>query len=112
VGAVEEGSGNQMAIMPHCVVCGYSTGTDVAGSVEFADYHPSWRPPFNSEGYPLLGWSNSLGVTAPDGVGLFCREHLPLAKKLRRLRADEAVARLRAGGHPAGILARLRNLLR
>jgi hypothetical protein len=102
-----------MAIMPHCVVCGFSSGSEVAGDVEFADYSPSWRPPINSEGYPLVGWSNSLGVTAPDGVGLFCQEHLKPAKKLRRLPADEAVARLRArANHRHGRLARLRSLLR
>jgi hypothetical protein len=100
-----------MAIMPHCVVCGFSSGAEVAGSVEFADYHTGWQPPTNSDGYPLVGWSNSLGVTAPDGVGLFCRDHLKPAKKLRRLPADEAVARLRAGAdHTPGCLARLRHL--
>jgi hypothetical protein len=100
-----------MAIMPHCVVCGFSSGAEVAGSVEFADYHPGWQPPTNSDGYPRVGWSNSLGVTAPDGVGLFCRDHLKPAKKLRRLPADEAVARLRAGtDQTPGCLARLRHL--
>jgi hypothetical protein len=101
-----------MAIMPHCVVCGFSSGAEVAGSVEFADYTgPSWR--VNSDGLPIIGWSNSLGVTAPEGVGLFCRDHLKAAKKLRRLHSDQAVARLSArADHPRGFLARLRNLLR
>jgi hypothetical protein len=101
-----------MAIMPHCVVCGFSRGAEVAGSVEFADYNPGWQLPTNSDGYPLIGWSNSLGVTAPDGVGLFCRDHLKAAKKLRRLPSEEAVARLSArAAHPRGFLAWLRNLL-
>jgi len=84
-----------MAMMPHCVVCGFSSGAEVAGSVKFADYNPDIGPPHNAEGYPLLGWTNSLGVTAPEGVGLFCGDHLKAAKKLRRLPADEAVERLR-----------------
>jgi hypothetical protein len=99
--------------MPHCVICGFSSGAEVAGSVEFADYAPGWLPPINSEGYPLVGWCNSLGVTAPDGVGLFCRDHLKAAKKLRRLTAEEAVARLSArADHTHGCFARLRNRLR
>jgi hypothetical protein len=32
-----------MAIMPHCVVCGFDGGAEVAGSVEFADYNPGGR---------------------------------------------------------------------
>lgn len=84
-----------MAIMPHCVVCGFYSGAEVAGSVEFADYHPGWQPPSDSGG-PVIGWSNSLGVTAPDGVGLFCREHLRRAKRLRHLPSEEAVRRMRA----------------
>jgi hypothetical protein len=80
-----------MAIMPHCVICGFYSGAVVAGSVQFADYSPSWQPP------AFIGWSNSLGVTAPEGVGLFCHDHLKRAKKLRRLPSAEAVERLRAG---------------
>lgn len=101
-----------MAIMPHCVVCGFYSGAEVAGEVEFADYTgPSWRA--NSDGVPIIGWCNSLGVTASEGVGLFCRDHLKAAKKLRRLRSDEAVVRLSAHTeHPRGFLDRLRNLLR
>jgi hypothetical protein len=101
-----------MAIMPHCVVCGFSSGAEVAGEVEFADYTgQSWR--INGDGAPIIGWCNSLGVTAPEGVGLFCRDHLKPAKKLRRLRSDEAVARLCARAeHPGGLWARLRNILR
>jgi hypothetical protein len=101
-----------MAIMPHCVVCGFYGGAEVAGSVKFADHDRGWQPPTNRDGLPLVGWSNSLGVTAPEGVGLFCRDHLKAAKKLRRLRSDEAVARLSArADHPGGLRARLRNLL-
>jgi hypothetical protein len=85
-----------MAIMPHCVVCGFSSGADVAGSVEFADYDPGWREP-TIDGNPVVGWSNSLGVTAPDGVGMFCRRHLRMARRLRRLPSAEAVAIMRAG---------------
>ena len=82
-----------MAIMPHCVVCGYSGAAEVAGSVEFADYIPSWRPPCNADGTQIVGWSNSLGVTAPDGVGLFCRRAPRARRGSRRLAA--------AGGIPA-----------
>jgi hypothetical protein len=40
-----------MAIMPHCVVCGFDSGSEVAGSVAFADYSRSWRPPSTREGF-------------------------------------------------------------
>jgi hypothetical protein len=105
-------AGDAMAIMPHCVVCGFSSGAEVVGTVEFADYTgPSCR--VNSDGSPAIGWCNSLGVTAPEGVGLFCRDHLKAAEKLRRLRSDEAVARLNARSEgPGGFRARLRSLLR
>jgi hypothetical protein len=101
-----------MAIMPHCVVCGFSSGAEVAGEVEFADYTgPSWRG--NSDGVPVIGWCNSLGVTAPEGVGLFCRDHLKAAEKLRRLRSEEAVARLSAdAGRRGNFRFRLPILLR
>ena len=99
-------------MMPHCVVCGFSSGAEVAGSVRFADYNPDIGPPHNAEGYPLLGWTNSLGVTAPEGVGLFCADHLKAAKKLRRLPADEGVELLRMGtADRQGFLARLRRRL-
>ncbi len=88
--------------MPHCVVCGYSGAAEVAGSVEFADYIPSWRPPCNADGTQIVGWSNSLGVTAPDGVGLFCRQHLARAKKLRQLPAAEAVQAISTGADRRG----------
>jgi hypothetical protein len=90
-----------MAIMPHCVVCGFSGAAEVAGSVEFADYIPS-SPPSNADGIQVIGWSNSLGVTAPEGVGLFCREHLTRATKLRRLTAAEAVEAIRTGADRRG----------
>jgi hypothetical protein len=99
-----------MAIMPHCVVCGFDSGAVVAGSVEFADYNPGWQDP-SVDGNPVIGWSNSLGVTAPEGVGLFCREHLKAARKLRRLRSEDAVALMDAGGHQHGG-RRLRALFR
>jgi hypothetical protein len=102
-----------MAIMPHCVVCGFYSDAEVAGSVQFADYQRGWQAPTSSDGFPLVGWSNSLGVTAPEGVGLFCRDHLKAAKKLRRLPAEEAVARLSARtNQPRGFLAWLHNILR
>ena len=100
-----------MAIMPHCVVCGFSGGPNVAGSVEFADYVKGWQGPRSSDGAPIIGWSNSLGVTAPPGVGLFCRDHLKRAEKLRRLPAAEAVELLRTGAD-LGPLARLRSFFR
>ena len=100
-----------MAIMPHCVICDPTGNSEVAGSVEFADYSPAWTPPTQPNGVEMLGWSNSLGVTAPEGVGLFCRDHLKPARKLRRLPSAEAVARLRAADPARGLLARLRSLL-
>jgi len=81
--------------MPHCVVCGFDSGATVAGDVEFADYSDGWRPPTHPNGSPLVGWSNDLGVTAPDGVGLFCARHLKQARRLRHLTAQQAVERLR-----------------
>jgi hypothetical protein len=105
--------GSDVAIMPHCVVCGFDSGAEVAGSVEFADYSPDWRPPTNADGYQVLGWSNAMGVTAPDGVGLFCQQHLARAKRLRHLTSGAAVDRLSADVGPVrGLLARLRDLFR
>jgi hypothetical protein len=100
-----------MAIMPHCVVCGFTGQMNVAGSVIFADYIEGWQEPRSADGYPILGWSNSLGVTAPPGVGLFCRDHLKRAEKLHRLSAAEAVERIRTGVD-LGPLGRLRSLFR
>jgi len=97
-----------MAIMPHCVVCGFNSGAEVAGSVAFADAYPGWQPP-TINGNPVVGWSNSLGVTAPDGVGLFCQDHLKRAKRLRRLPSAEAVALMETGADRKP-LARLRHL--
>jgi hypothetical protein len=96
-----------MAIMPHCVVCGFDSGAEVAGSVEFADYDSGWQDP-TIDGNPVIGWSNSLGVTAPDGVGLFCREHLKTARRLRRMRSGDAVALMSSGGR-VPLAARLRS---
>lgn len=94
--------------MPHCVVCGFSSGVPVEGSVEFADYHAGWRDPVNAQGQMVIGWSNELGVTAPAGVGLFCRRHLRQARRLRRLSAREAVARMEAGGRFGALRVALR----
>jgi hypothetical protein len=80
-----------MAIMPHCVVCGFHGRAPVAGSVTFADYSSSWQEP------PYVGWSNSLGVTAPEGIGLFCAEHLKRAEKLRHLSSAQAVELMTTG---------------
>lgn len=84
-----------MAIMPHCVVCGFDSGEPVAGDVAFADYFDGWQSPTHPNGSPLIGWSNNLGVTAPDGVGLFCARHLKQARRLRHLPASQAVERMR-----------------
>jgi hypothetical protein len=92
-----------MTIKPHCVVCRFSS--DAEDAVQFADYDPNWQPA------PYVGWSNSLGVTAPPGVGLFCRYHLKQAQKLRRLPAEEAVAKMGPPGprqvRPTGWLRRI-----
>ena len=77
-----------MAIKAHCVVCGYDSEI---GELQFSDYHPE----LDCEPSPL-GWSNSLGVTAPEGAGQFCPFHLEQAHKLREFPAAEAVDRLRA----------------
>jgi hypothetical protein len=95
-----------VAIKPHCVVCGFDS--DAAGGVEFADYSPGWREPMASDGSPIIGWSNELGVTAPPGVGLFCERHLRPARRLRRLPAKEAVRRLSAPETGGGLWSRLR----
>jgi hypothetical protein len=41
---------------------------------------PGVARPRSHDGRLIIGWMNSLGVTAPEGVGLFCREHLKRAK--------------------------------
>lgn len=81
-----------MAIMPHCVVCGFERGYQQVHDVTFADYSPDWGPPRSADGSLIVGWSNSLGITAPPGVGLFCRTHLRRARRLRRLTSTAAVA--------------------
>ncbi len=70
-----------MAIKPHCVVC----GRDPVGSVRFADYRGEYRNP------EPVGWCNELGVTAPEGVGLFCRRHLLPARLLARRSSKDAM---------------------
>ncbi len=103
-----------MAIMPHCVVCGFYSGSEVAGSVKFADYHPAWQPPRAHDGTEVLGWCNSLGVTAAEGIGLFCRTHLARARRLRKLSSADAVARLRDedAKHPSALRRLYRSVLR
>jgi hypothetical protein len=81
------------------------SGAGVAGSVEFADYNPGWQEP-TINGNRVIGWSNSLGVTAPDGVGLFCRKPLKAARRLRRLRSEEAIDLMRSGRLPLSVRLR------
>lgn len=81
-----------MAIKPHCVVCGFMS--DPVGSVRFANYSAGWIEP------DFVGWSNELGVTAPPGVGLFCRRHLRRARWLRHLESEQAVRWLAAPSIP------------
>src|ERR1700748_1597637 len=94
-----------MAIMPHCVVCGFDSGAEVAGSVQFADYNPGWQEP-TINGNPVIGWANPLAGPAPDGFALFCRKHLKAARKLRRLRSDEAIELMRSGRLPLSVRLR------
>jgi hypothetical protein len=102
-----------MAIMPHCVACDFPSGAPVEGEVEFADYDPSWTPPQDPYGNPIPGSSNSLGVTAPPGVGLFCAVHLPEAQRLAHLPAAEALKRMEARRPgESGPMRRLRNLFK
>ncbi|HTX29172.1 MAG TPA: hypothetical protein VME19_19375 [Streptosporangiaceae bacterium] len=84
-----------MALKPHCVVCGYYSDSDVAGTVRFANYSETWTYPVSPSGSPELGWANELGVTAPPGVGEFCERHLAQAEQLRHLDSEEAVSRIR-----------------
>jgi hypothetical protein len=86
-----------VAIMPHCVVCRFDSGAKVVGSVTFADHQPGWQEPTTPNGEQVIGWSNSLGVTAPPGVGLFCRKHRWRAWLLRWLPAETAVKLLAVG---------------
>jgi hypothetical protein len=74
-----------VAIMPHCVACGFDKGFQDIHEVAFANYAPGWIAP------TTLGWSNELGVTAPPGVGLFCDAHLARARRLRHLPSVDAV---------------------
>ena len=80
-----------MAIMPHCVVCGFDSDYQPVEEVTFADYLPGWQDPRRADGSLILGWSNSLGITAPPGMGLFCRAHLRRARRLRHLHSNDAV---------------------
>lgn len=79
-----------MAIKAHCVVCGYDS--DI-GEVQFAGHDPG---PDGERSVSVIGWSNSLGVTAPEGVGQFCPFHFEQAHIRRALPAAEAVGELRA----------------
>ncbi|MDT5137817.1 MAG: hypothetical protein QOD58_2079 [Mycobacterium sp.] len=96
-----------MAIMPHCVVCGYHSANRCAGEVAFADFDPT--PPPESLQHSQ-GWSNSLGITASEGVGQFCAAHLELAQNLRHLTSHEAVKWLRQNAPPD--LSKMRARLR
>jgi hypothetical protein len=82
-----------MAVAPHCVIRGCCSRREELSAVEFADYDPGWLPP-TLDGRRVLTWCNSLRVTMPEGVGLFCPDHLEAAVKLRHLPALEAVAEL------------------
>ncbi|OBK45273.1 hypothetical protein A5655_00480 [Mycobacterium sp. 1081908.1] len=74
----------------------------------FADYAPDWSDPRAANGSPIVGWSNELGVTAPPGMGLFCRAHLRQARRLRHLSSVAAVETMRvdADREPSGLLRR------
>jgi hypothetical protein len=99
-----------VAIMPHCVVCGFERGYQQVDEVTFADYAPDWPHPRSADGSLIIGWSNSLGITAQPGVGLFCRAHLKRARRLRHLTSTAAVEMMCAGtdGGFGGLLRRLR----
>ena len=99
-----------MAIMPHCVVCGFERGCQQVEEVTFADYVADWPHPRSANGSPIVGWSNSLGVTAPPGMGLFCRAHLRRARRLRHLTSGAAVEMMRTDADRgfSGLLGRLR----
>lgn len=98
-----------MAIMPHCVVCGFERGYQQVQEVTFADYAPDWAHPRGASGSPIVGWSNELGVTAPPGMGLFCPAHLRRARRLRHLSSAAAVQTMRADADRGlrGLLRRL-----
>lgn len=99
-----------MAIMPHCVVCGFERGYQQVEEVTFADYAADWPHPRSADGSLIVGWSNSLGITAPPGVGLFCHAHLKRARRLRHLTSAVAVEMMCADtdGGFSGLLRRLR----
>ncbi|MEE3065257.1 MAG: hypothetical protein VYA67_15095 [Actinomycetota bacterium] len=99
-----------MAIMPHCVVCGFERGYQEVQEVTFADYAPDWPHPRSADGSPIVGWSNELGITAAPGTGLFCRVHFTRARRLRHLTSTTAVEMMCAGADrgPSGLLRRLR----
>ena len=99
-----------MAIMPHCAVCGFERGYQQVEEVTFADYEADWPHPRSANGSPIVGWSNSLGITAPPGIGLFCSAHVTRARRLRHLPSAAAVEMMRAGtdGGFRGLLRRLR----
>lgn len=96
-----------MAIMPHCVVCEFESGYQYVEEVTFADYAADWPHPRSADGSLIVGWSNSLGITAPPGMGLFCRAHLTRARRLRHLNSAAAVEMMRANADRG-----LRRLLR
>jgi hypothetical protein len=99
-----------VAIMPHCVVCGFERGYQQVEEVTFADYAADWPHPRSANGSPIIGWSNSLGITAPPGMGLFCRAHLRRARRLRRVTSAAAIEMMCADADRgfSGLLRRLR----
>jgi hypothetical protein len=85
-----------MAIMPHCVACGFDKGYQETRPVEFANHPPGAGEPVDEHGNGILGWSNELGVTAPPGVGLFCDRHYRRATQFRHLPSTDAIQILAA----------------
>jgi hypothetical protein len=81
-----------MAIMPHCAACGFYAGSEVAGSVRFADYAPDPNDERVRNGEPVI-----LGSSA-SGVAEFCRQHLGPAQELRHLTLSEALQRVDGRG--------------
>jgi hypothetical protein len=90
----------QMAVKPHCVVCGFYAGSNVAGTVWFADYRPA----------PVGDHPPGPGMT-DHGVADFCRRHLKGAQALRHLPIADAVARLQSGGD-RGLRSWVRGVIR
>ena len=91
-----------MVMKPYCVVCGFSSAAAGSiGSARFADYIPPGPRSPDEMGLPEI-WRNSLGVPAPEGVGLFCRAHFERAQRLGRFPSAQAVEAIRAGADRQG----------